>query len=311
MPSLQQALDTFLLIERRPQTNIQYRFILAAMARAIGPERDITLIRYEDLLDYQARLRQTRKLSTVGNYTAMMKVFFTWCVHRDYIAVSPALDLARTKPRRDPMRSRAVPSDELRRMVDYARVTDARNYALMLFLCDTGCRAGGLVSLTLQRLELVDGSALLEEKGGLYLRVIFGSETIEALTAWLKKRPVVNHDYVWTGRAPAYSPLGTHAVGSIIRALSIRTDASRRWSPHAIRHAVGHAWAKAGIPPHVTQQKLGHAHVSTTLNHYYPMYDPYVEVASRQLALATLRDDEDLREGNIVELPTHRRRIAR
>lgn len=309
MPTLQQALNVFLLIERRPLTTNFYRVTLQAMARAIGPDRDIRLVSFEDLLDYQAKLRQSRKSSTVSGYTAVIKVFFNWCLRRGYIDLNPSSDLPRVKQRSDPTHSRAIPSDELRRMVEYARLTNPRNYAMLLFLCDTGCRAGGLVSLTLDHLYLEDMAAVLDEKGGLYLRVMFGEETAVALELWLKKRPAAAHNYVWTGKGPDHEPLHRSAVEYMLAVLSERTGASRRWTPHSIRHAVGHAWAKAGIPPHVTQQKLGHRDIATTLNFYYPRHDPYVEVASRQLSLATLRDDEELR-GHITDVTPKKRRAT-
>lgn len=311
MPTLQQALGVFLLIERSSNTQNQYRLVLGVFVRAIGPERDIRLIRFEDLLDYQARLRQGHKPSTVTSYTAILKTFFSWCLKRNYIEVNPAADLARIRQRIDPTYSRAIPPDELRRMVEYTRVTSPRNYALMLFLCDTGCRVSGLTSLTIQRLDFTDNSAVLEEKGGVYHRVVFGDETASAVKFWLTKRPEVSHDCVWTGRGPHYPPMQRQSVERLLRDLSHKIGASRIWSPHAIRHAVGHAWAKAGMPPHVTQQKLGHAHITTTLTYYYPRRDPYVEVASRELSLATLRDDDELHELNLVDVvPQKKRKVT-
>lgn len=311
MPTLQEALNTFLLIERRPQTNHQYGVILACMVRAIGPDRDLQLIRFEDLLDYQSRLRATRQPSTVTSYTAIIKAFFNWCCHRGYIVSSPAHDLPRIKVIRDPEDSRAIPSNELRRMVEYTRQTSPRNHAMLLFLCDTGCRVSGLVSLTIPHLHLDDHYAALEEKGGMWFRATFGDETAEALERWLKKRPQVEHDSVWTGRGPGHAPIKRQAVEQILRQLSVRTEASRTWSPHSLRHAVGHAWAKAGMPPHITQQKLGHAQITTTLQFYYPRRDPYVEVASQELALASLRDGEDLHKSNIIEISSTKKRAAR
>lgn len=311
MPSLQEALDTFLLIERRPQTNRQYEITLGCLIRAIGPDNDVSLISYEILLNYQARLRKTVKPSTLRGYTNIYKAFFKWCQSRKYTEVNPAADLLLPRKNGEPAASRAIPAAELRRMVEYARVTSVRNYALLLFLCDTGCRVGGLVSLTVLHLHLDEGFAFIEEKSGKWVRVMFGEETANALGAWLRKRPACQHDYVWTGKAPAYAPIKRAAVEALFRVLSEKTDASQVWGPHNVRHAVGHAWAKAGMPPHITKEKLNHQHVSTTLNFYYPQQDPYVEVASRHLSLASLKDDDDQRSQGVILLDRTPRRAIR
>lgn len=307
MPTLQQALDTFLLIERRPQTNRQYEIVLGCLIRAIGPENRVRHVSYEMLLHYQARLRQSVKPSTVRGYTNIFKAFFNWCLARKYTDANPAADLPRPRKDSDTSDSRAIPADDLRRMVDYTRVTSRRNYALLLFLCDTGCRVGGLVSLTCLHLHLDERFAFIEEKGGHWQKVTYGDETAAALAAWLEKRPACQHDYVWTGKGPLHEPIKRAAVEVLFRDLSEKVGASRIWTPHSVRHAVGHAWAKAGIPPHITKQKLGHAHISTTLNFYYPQQDPYVEVASRHLSLAVLKDADDQRGQGVIPLDTPRR----
>lgn len=310
MPTLQEALDTYLLVQRRPQTNQQYRLILSRLVAAIGPSRNIQRIRFEDLLDYQASLSDLVSPVTVAGYTSIFKAFFSWCTRQRYVDFNPALELHHPRTRRDPEDSRAIPSADLRRFVEYTRITKPRNYAMLLFMADTGCRVGGLVSLTLLHLHLGERFAFIDEKGGQWHRATFGDETAAALQAWIAKRPRCLHDYVWTGRGPDYKPIKRAAVEAILSDLSERTGASKKWTPHSLRHALGHAWAKAGIPPHVTQEKLGHAHISTTLNFYYPQRDPYVEIASRRYALASLKDDAELHRGtqiiDVVDTPPRR-----
>lgn len=292
MPSLDQCLTTYLKLDRSPRTNAQYAMVLSRLVQAIGPARDVRLISYEDLVDYLARLRATIKPSTCAGYVSIIKSFFNWCHHRGYIDRSPAAAIVRKIPPPDPSRSRAIPTDELRRIVDYARITSPRNYALLLFMIDTGCRVGGLVSLMLGNLDLERMSAKLLEKGRVWQTVYFGTTTADALRAWLEKRPAVKHDYVWTGQGRG-NPITTNAVFVLLHRLSERTECSRLWSPHAIRHAVGHAYAKAGVPVTVTQHKLNHASPAITMGHYYPHDDAYMIEVSHRYELLALRSDED------------------
>lgn len=291
MPTLAEALYTYLQEDRSALTTKQYHLVLSKMAAAIGPDRSITLIRYEDLMDYIARLKDSGiKQSTLVGYTAVIKSFFGWCVDRHYIEISPAQAIKRRSPMRDPTRNRAVPPEELRRMVTYAEVNSPRNYALLLFMVDTGCRVGGLVSLTIQKLDLDEMSAFVLEKGNRWHKALYGEQTANALSDWLRKRPEVDHDYVWTGPNPDHKPLTRQGVAALIRRLALKVEASRLWSPHAIRHSLGHAYANAGIPVTVTQQKMGHSTPQVTMEYYYPDDSAYVAQITRRNELLALKD---------------------
>ena len=312
MPTLSDCLHIYLQIDRSSQTNRQYEIVLSNLIIAIGPQRDISLIRYEDLLDYFARLRDRGlKPSTLSGYTSIIKSFFAWCVRRKYIPSSPAEDIIRRDPGRTPDSSRAVPPDELARMIEYARVTSPRDYAMMLFMADSVCRVGGLVSLTIKNLNLSNLTADICEKGETWEKVFYGETTAAALRAWLEKRPSVTkgnglpigHDYVWTGDAPLFAPLKRSGAAAMVRRLAQHTGASRLWGPHAIRHAVGHAYARL-YHVKVTQRKLNHRSPAITMKYYYPDDHAYVAQVSRRhelLALKPLAEQEDQTSLHIIK----------
>lgn len=293
MPKLIEAVETFLKLPRADSTTSQYRYVLMALAAAIGPARDVRRITYEDLLDYFDQCHQRGvKPVTVGGYVNITKAFFTFCEKRHYCKHSPAADLPRRYKRTPPDQSRAVPQDDLAKMVRYAQVTSPRNYAMLLFLIDTGCRAGGLCSLTLDSLDTVEMVATLREKGDRLQRVVFGVDTANALMEWLTFRPTPpdGHRYVWTGQGPDYAPLHPDGVRWMIEQTSIKARCSRKWSPHAIRHAVGHAYANAGLPITATQHRLGHASSRITADFYYPNAQPWLDEIHRTHALIALND---------------------
>lgn len=294
MPTLHEALLTFLQVDRSPATNRQYHMVLSKLVTAVGPQRSISLIRYEDLVDYFARLRATGiEASTQFGYLSVTKAFFNWCVECAYIEASPAAKVKVRKSRKKAQRSPAVPPEELKAMVEVARATSPRNHALLLFLIDTGCRVGGLVSLTLANLHLEDGWALLLEKGQKEHRALFGEQTAAALEKWLSRRPLVSHDYVWTGRRPASKPLTASGAGDVIRRLAAYAECSQEWGPHAIRHATGEAYAKLGLPLTVVQAKLGHEDPSITARYYFPNDEAYLVATSRRYPLAALGIEEN------------------
>ncbi len=283
------ALAAFLKVDRSPRSTLQYRHVLTRLLDAIGASRQVARVRLEDLLDYFDELRaRGLKAVTLSGYIGVAKSFFAWCEAQHYCDFSPAKALKARQVSTDPSRNRAIPPDELNRMVDYARVTSPRNHALILFLVDTGCRVGGLASLTLDHLDLEQKRAWLLEKGGHWLQVFFGDETADALRAWLIKRPPVAHAYVWTAQGAQGKPLSRVSIAHVIRRLAERTSASRLWGPHSIRHSVGHAYERLGVPPTVTQGKLGHKDVATTMSFYYQHDLGYVEQISQRYPLAAL-----------------------
>lgn len=297
MPTLEQALSTFLHIDRSPHTARNYRSTLLPLVAAIGPQRDLALVSYADLVDYIARLQDNLKPSSFAQYVQVIRTFFNWCVRHHYLASSPACGLFARKPPRDPALSRAIPADVLREMqrLAYARPRDS---AILLFLADTGCRVGGIATLTLPRLNLDELSAYLLEKGSRFHQVFFGDETGAALRRWLAERPAVQHEYVFTGRCGR--PLRRDAFAAIVQRLSRRAS-GRTYGPHSIRHAVACAWAERGVLLTDTQRKLGHSDPRITLEAYYPQNDWRVRDLSRQLALAALHDPDR------VEQPPPRR----
>lgn len=293
---LDQAIEIFLMIDRAELTNRQYAYVLGAMAEGIGAKRPVRLIRYEDVLAYFSDLRERGvKSSTRDGYINVIKAFFNWCTKNKYIKRNPAADLKR-RGRGTPAAteaSRAIPPAELKSLVEAAKYNSLRNYAMILFMVDTGCRTQGVISMKLERLNLEDGSALLLEKGSKWHRAFFGQVTADALSAWLEARPNAAHSYLWTHHAAPYEPLQRGSIGYIVRSLSQRAGLSTIWTPHAIRHAVAHAWAdhQAGVT--ATQHKLGHSNPSITTTYYYPHHESMVRELSQKFSLVALETPDE------------------
>jgi site-specific recombinase XerD len=311
MPTLEEAIDIYLKVDRSPYTTRSYRRVLITLSDAVGGKRNIERVTYEDMLDYTSGLKGSVKASSLGTYVATIKAFFRWCVRRKYLTQSPVDDIM-IRQGRGESPAPAVPADELRRMVETARATSRRNYALLLFMIDTGCRVGGLVSLTLDNLHIDERYALLREKGNKLQRVFFGDRTAEALSLWLQHRPAVIHGFVWTSSAQRkYAPLGTFGVRGVLKTLSQLIEASRVWNPHAVRHSVGHAMAKNGLPASAVQMKLGHASSQTTVEFYFPRDEPYLRQIVDEYPLLPLEDQPNKpapASPKIIQLLPKRRR---
>jgi site-specific recombinase XerD len=301
-PTLREAVQIFLLIDRSSFTQRTYQSTLMNLTEAIGQDRDLRLVTTGDLADYFHRNTKRWKASTRATYVTIVKSFFTFAVKSHWLESSPANVLkVQMKPDRVGAKDRAMPGEILAAMIEATRY-EPRNHAVILLLADTGCRVGAVESLTIHHLDLADRSAHVREKGGHLVPIYFGAETAAALERWLKLRPAAAHDHVFCS---ALGPLMRDGITAMIRAVSKRV-CGREYGPHSIRHAVGNAYAMAAVPPTVTAAKLNHLNSQTTLNYYYPKDDRYVREASRELPLIAVKRKEDEqadRKGKIMPFP--------
>lgn len=304
MPTVQEALDRFLQIDRSPHTNASYRHVLSKLAAAIGPVRDVSRVTYEDLADYFFPLingNPPLKRSTAGQYLMVIKTFFEFCHRRGYIHASPAEDLHIRRDEAEPQPERAIPPSELRKMLMVVsgsrRFIDVRNKAILVFMAVTGARTGAVVSLTLDRLDIESGSALIRMKGGKWKRVYFGEQTRSALADWLSIRPSTTHRAVFTtSPGNGARPLTRYGIRAVLESLSERSGTDRVYRPHSVRHARGHSLARRGVEESVTQRQLGHARPSTTVQYYYPNSDLYVASRVREYEMAAFEEVEQPNE---------------
>jgi site-specific recombinase XerD len=123
--------------------------------------------------------------ATLYSATARLKTFFKWCG-----AEGLCRDLAAAL--RKPRQAQAVVSTltvkELQALLSCCRgngFVGRRDEALVRFLVDTAARISEALDLTIDRLEVDSGRALLNGKGGRERFVFFGSKTAKALIRYL------------------------------------------------------------------------------------------------------------------------------
>lgn len=290
MPTLAEALDTYLKIDRSHATNKNYRSLLTRLVEAIGPARQVKRIAFDDLLDFTNLLKAELKPRSFRQYVVVIKTFFNWCVEHKYLKESPAAYITTRVPPPDASESKAIPTDLLEAMIERSR-RNPRDHALILFLADTGGRRRAAESLRMSRLYLNEGRAQVIEKGDKPAQVYFGPQTAQALKRWLEKRPQTDHDYVFVGTGE-HKPLPAASISSVIKRWAIRCG-GRGYGPHAIRHWLAESWVEAGASPNDVQHKLNHARVETTIQNYFPHHNRNVEALSRQLSLSRLNIDDE------------------
>ena len=168
---------------------------------------------------------------------------------------------------------KALSHDEMRRILQAAQ-KHPRDYALVLFLADTGCRVGGLCSLCLRDLDIERRRAVVREKGKGGKRkarmVFFTGITAQALKEWLEVRcpePGVEHVFVGLRGRSSGKPLTRSGVYQILKRIA-RSTGVNRFNPHAFRHAFARDLLQNGADLSTVSQLMGHRDVQVTARFY-------------------------------------------
>lgn len=280
---LQELLDEYLLTLRNRETLRSYSSILGRLVRFLGPDRDIASVRARDILAWQkALLDQDRRYTdhprhpeqdgglapmTVYKNLVTVRGFWQYAVTMEYIDCSPMRGLSIRQPPCPSAFEKAAPLTTLRALLPVAEQRP-RDRAMYLFLLDTGCRAGAVCRLQIDRLDLTNRRAWVTEKRGRQHKAVFGEETAEALATWLDARPDMPAREVFLSRRTKRA-LTTRGLSAWLRALCAEAGVDPI-GPHAIRHAVGCYLALEGEPLSLIRDLLGHEDARTTASFYMP-----------------------------------------
>jgi site-specific recombinase XerD len=215
---------------------------------------------------------------TLRDHIVALRRFFNWCVieYRLDPLCNPMLRVRiPPKPRREP---KAVDLDDLRKLIEACGddPEGLRNRAILIFLADTGCRAGGLVSLKPDQLQLDRGRAIVHEKGDRARAVPFSVITAEIVKAWLAVRPAEAETVFCSLGANAQDyrhaqPMTVSGLNQMIKRLKKRAGVTGRCNPHSFRHAFAREYLRNGGDLATLSQILGHSNVSVTMG--YAVFD--------------------------------------
>ena len=156
--------------------------------------------------------------------------------------------------------------EEIRRLLrgqDRRRHTGCRNYALLLFLLDSGVRASECLGVLLEDIDWAHRRVLVRHGKGLKQRWVgIGERTLGALRDYVERfRRDRAGELFLTSRGEAMSSVGTLEV--ILRRLGERSGV-RKVHPHRFRHTFA-TWAiQSGAREIDVQLLLGHADLTMT-----------------------------------------------
>lgn len=222
---------------------------------------------------------------TIRGYIRAVRTLFNWLEAEGDLSRNPARRLEQVQKPKEPPKDISQ-EDALRILEAAADGGNARDYAILRFLADTGCRVGGIGvnakkrgGLRLRDLHLEPDDkgryrALVREKGRGGQRkarfVYFGAQTAQALAAYLEVRPETDSDRVFLGQRVGRpgEPLGSAGIHRMIQRYARGLGIEGHWNPHAWRHAFAHGALKRGLDISIVSQLLGHSGIQVTVESY-------------------------------------------
>jgi integrase/recombinase XerC len=206
--------------------------------------------------------------ATVSRKLAALKSFFRYLLEEGLVSENP-LQLVSS-----PRYRRALPEylsiHEVLQLIEAPSgdgVLDQRNRALLELLYATGIRAGELVRIDTEDMDLTARVVRVTGKGNKERIVPFGRHAGKALTAYAPRRSELLKGR-FGERAFFLNRLGTRltarSVQRVVEKYIRQCALSRRISPHALRHTFATHLLDAGADLRSIQELLGHESISTT-----------------------------------------------
>jgi len=218
---------------------------------------------YIDHPSGRAPINKPLSPSTLRGYVRAWRAFFNWCVDEGLLPSSPARKLELPKVPKQP--PKAISRADLDRIVEAARLSSARDYAIVCILADSACRAGGLCAITLDNLDLDGLQAIVTSKGQTAF-VLFTPRTADAIRAYLRERPDVLYRDLFIGQK--LIPLTPGGVHALLDRLATAAGIAGRHNPHSIRHGWAREALRRGADLSDVGHVLGHTQMQTTYEFY-------------------------------------------
>ncbi|UXA05714.1 tyrosine-type recombinase/integrase [Mycobacterium sp. SMC-2] len=192
-----------------------------------------------DLLDSGAQS------ATAAVRLAGVRQFSKWLAEEGEIDSDPLLRL--NAPKSDTPITPVLTEDQLRALIKACQgsgLKDRRDEAIVRLLAETGMRAGELIALELDDVDLSRGLVMIRRgKGGKGRIAPFGPQTARALDRYIRLRrghPGAESKALWLG-ARTHQPLGPHGL-RVTLADRAKTANINGFHPHVLRHTFASRW---------------------------------------------------------------------
>lgn len=258
------------------------QFLAAGQGAAMQPAGDWSSITRDHIMSFVLYLKERGYVqTTVARKLAAIKSFFKYLASTGVLAHNPAEDMA--SPHVDRALPHTMSSSEVDRLMSKLNAANEspdvlRDRAMFQLLYASGLRAGEMVALNVDDLDVPGGTVATEPGRGKSRRIVVNSSlALEALQNYLERgRPALAR----AGERGAHLAEGSHDSEAlflnhrgqrltrqgfwlILKAYA-RSAGLSEITPHTLRHSFAAHKLKGGTDIRDLQQMLGHANISTT-----------------------------------------------
>lgn len=305
--SLEDAVNMILVDPRySPATVANYALTLRPMVSSLGSIRPLEDITYSDLLLYTNKAFARSKPATRWQYTQRIRAFFRWALLHHWIDYSPAEALYYPRPPKDPTKTRAIPTDLLNHILEYAYRKCERDYVILVLLCRTGMRRGACAHIQIDHISKPKHRIAIWDKGGFTWSKPLLPEVEQIVWHYIDHvRPKTNcpHNFLFTSlrrEAGLYQPLTPQGLSTRIFNLCMKVGAEKGFRPHAIRHWVAEILDEDGEDREGIQAMLNQKSATSTEN-YISSKPVHAEQAAQRLStLHRLPSTVEIKAGDLL-----------
>jgi site-specific recombinase XerD len=214
---------------------------------------------------YLAYLRERVSSTSVNTYYRALKTFFTHLSTRALIDENPMDKIQTPKiPKTSPEILTETEMGMLFKAAKDNKRNGVRDYALVMFLFETGARAGEIAKLKVKDVDFSNKSARVLGKGSKSRTVFFRESTKAALLSLLAERDISsgNQYLFYSERGESLSISGQR---QIVKRVAKRAGIKdKRIYTHLLRHNFGTFFIKNGGGESALMGLLGHTTTTTT-----------------------------------------------
>jgi len=249
LASLRDSFALHLAATRSPKTTRIYLAALDGLIRhleAQGMPLKARSVRREHVESHLGSRRATVKPNTLSMEFRALQQFWRWALDEEEIERSPMERIKAPKVPDVPVPVvSAADFQRLLHVTEGRSLNERRDTAMLLMLYDTGVRAGELMGLRLEDIDLRDRLAFVTGKGGHTRAVRFGTRTAVAIDRYLRLRRAHRHagePALWLGQD---GPLSYSGLAQVIAKKCKAADLPRIHA-HQFRHSFADSYLADG-----------------------------------------------------------------
>lgn len=219
------------------------RFIAHASSAGLAYAADVTKHDIRAWVD--AELDRV-SAETARRHHSGCKQWFKWLVAEGEIPESPFVGVPQPKV---PEKLTDVPPvvhvQKLLKACSGTTFADRRDYAMILFLADTGTRADEITSMRVVDIDLDNQAGIVTGKYRRPRGIPLGDKTIAALDRYLRVRArhkAADTEALWLGK---YGPFGDSGLRQMLKRRCSQAGIPKI-HPHQFRHFFADQWLRAG-----------------------------------------------------------------